>query len=133
MSAPLQSRHFADQYFLRQYVWPYARASLMQHDSVFGFMDAVPFPDGERSDKLHVGQGSTHITMKANQPNGSAVTWALYRTGKSDDGQRHDEPVCCYPGTVKDGTVGAYIPERYVRWIEQGTAYLRMVRTCSRF
>ncbi|MDR2991301.1 MAG: tetratricopeptide repeat protein [Burkholderiaceae bacterium] len=125
MSAPLQSKHFADQYFLRQYVWPYARTSLMQHDSIFGFMDAEPFPDGERPEGFHVGyaEGSAFFITKCNLPDGSEVIWKVYRIiEKPDNGQPREELICAYPGTVKDGAVRAHIPARYIRWIQQGTA-----------
>jgi hypothetical protein len=125
LSVPLQSQHFADQHFLRQYVWPYARASLMQHDSVFGFMDAVPFPDGERPEGCYVGdaEGAASFTRKCNQPDGSEVTWTLYRIlEKLDDGGVRTERICSYTGTVHDGVVKAHLPKRYARWIQQGTA-----------
>jgi hypothetical protein len=126
-SAPLASRHFADQDFLRQYVWPYACASLMQHDSIFGFMGGVPFPDGAKPDddldSVGYSEGTASFTARCNLPNGSAVTWGLHRIVEMPDGnQSRMELVCAYPGTVKDGTVTAHIPERYARWIRQGTA-----------
>jgi len=128
MSVPLKSTHFADQFFLRQYVWPYARASLMQHDSVFGFMGGVPFPDGQRPEGFHVGfpEGASFCTQKCNLPEGTNVTWALYLTEPSDDGQPREKKVCSYPATVKDGAVKAHIPARYARQIQQGTASVRL-------
>ena len=131
MSAPLESRHFADQYFLRQYVWPYARASLMQHDSVFGFMNAVPFPDGDRPENFSVGEAEGVeglIPVKNPLPEGSEVTWALYRIAeKLDNNQARVELVCSYTNTVRDGVVKAHIPKRYASWIQQGAALVRVV------
>jgi tetratricopeptide (TPR) repeat protein len=122
MSEPLQSRHFADQFFLRRYVWPYARASLMQHDSVFGFMGSAAFPDEKRpSDGFHVGQPASCVTMKTDLPDGSAVTWTLYRVEKQDGDQTRNEPVCAYHGTVSGGAVTVQIPVRYAQLIWQGT------------
>jgi hypothetical protein len=129
LSVPLESRHFAEQYFLRQYVWPYARISLMQHDSVFGFMGGVAFPDGKRlSDGFHVGGAENNklFTAKTDLPNGMEVIWQLYRSEKHNDGQPREELVCAYPGTVQNGTVSARIPARYALWIEQGTACVRL-------
>jgi hypothetical protein len=124
MSRPLEYRHFADQFFLRRYVWPYARASLMQHDSIFGFMDAAPFPDGKRSGDFFVGGGEimASASTKTHLPDGSAIVWKLYRIEKLDNGQTREELVCTYPGAVQGGTVKADIPRRYARWLEQGTA-----------
>jgi hypothetical protein len=133
MSAPLESRHFADQYFLRRFVWPYARTSLMQHDSVFGFMDTLPFPDKERpSDGSHVGGGESEpFTVKVNLPNGSEWTWALFQTQKRADGRIWKRQVCSYTNTVQDGMVKAYIPRRYAQWIRQGTARIGTVESRS--
>jgi hypothetical protein len=125
MSVPLKSRHFADQHFLRQHVWPYARASLMQHDSVFGFMDAVPFPDGERPEGFQIGyvEGSALFTKKCDLPDGSEVTWYFCRiVEKLDNGQAQVKPVFSYTNTVRDGVVKILLPQRYARWIEQGRA-----------
>jgi tetratricopeptide (TPR) repeat protein len=129
MSVPLQSQHFADQYFLRQYVWPYARASLMQHDSVFGFMNGISFPGGDRSEGFHVGcaEGSRFFTFKKNLPDGSAVTWALYRIEQRESGQSREELVCSYTNTVQNGTVKACLPARYLGWIQQTTACVRLL------
>jgi len=127
MSAPLESRRFADQYFLRQYVWPYARASLMQHDSVFGFMDAVPFPSAKAPDEPNVGyvESAPSATLKRDEPDGSEVTWDLYRIEKDGSGPAHEQWVCAYTNTVRDGAVTVHIPERYLRWMKQGTARMR--------
>jgi len=127
MSVPLASRHYADQFFLRQYVWPYARTSLMQHDSIFGFMGGVPFPDKDRPEGFHVGcwDSAPKISIKSNLPDGSKIVWELYRTEKRDGDQAHEELICAYPGIVKSGTVRLEIPARYVQWIQQGAACIR--------
>jgi hypothetical protein len=129
MNAPFPSRYFADQDFLQRYVWPYARTSLMQHDSVFGFMDAVPFPDGERPEDFHVGygEGSGFFTAKADRPDGSQVTWRLFRIENGTGGQNQKVLLCSYSGTIKDGTLKAYVPTRYLRWIGEGTACVHII------
>jgi hypothetical protein len=129
MRAPLESRRFADQFFLRQYVWPYARTNLMQHDSVFGFMGAEPFPNHEpRPDGFHVGcaEGNGNFVAKTDLPDGCQVLWRLYRVRKSNDGQSDEELICSYPGTVKNGAVTAHIPTRHARQIEQGGVRVRL-------
>ncbi|MDR2991645.1 MAG: tetratricopeptide repeat protein [Burkholderiaceae bacterium] len=130
MSVPLESPDFADQRFLQQYIWPYARTSLMQHDSVFGFMDAVPFPDGDRPQGFSVGdaEGMGAFTMKSDQPDGAEVTWALYRIiEKLNNDQVRAELVCSYTNPVRGGVVKVHIPKRYARWLQQGTAQVRRV------
>jgi hypothetical protein len=129
MSAPLASQHYADQLFLRQYVWPYARASLMQHDSVFGFMDGVPFPDGARPQDFCVGdaEGATLLTVAINKPDGSKITWEIHRVEQLGDGQTRNELVCSYPSTAQNGAVKMYMPQRYVQWLQQKTAHLGFI------
>jgi len=145
MARPLESVHFADQHFLRQYVWPYARNSLIQHDSMFGFLDARPFPGGPMPDDSHVGysEGSPHFTAQSALPDGTEVEWRLYRTdgggsndgdggGSSDGGRARPadgaaQLVCAYPARVSGGKVNAHLPARYARWIEEGSAYIRIV------
>jgi tetratricopeptide (TPR) repeat protein len=123
-----EDRHFADQFFLRQCVWPYARTSLMQHDSIFGFMNAVPFPDGEKADGFQVGtMNSIVYSMQTALPNGSEITWALYRFSNQENTKILGELVCTYTNTVQNGIVKAYIPKRYAQWIEQGTACIRTI------
>jgi hypothetical protein len=132
MNAPLQSQHFADQYFLRQYVWPYARASLMQHDSVFGFIGATPFPNGKASGEPNVGycESFASFTVKFNAgsvpADGTKVTWALFKMGKCADDQLCEELVCSYQKKKKNGMLETHIPARYARWIQQGTAQVRL-------
>jgi tetratricopeptide (TPR) repeat protein len=124
INVPLQSRHFADQYFLRQYVWPYAHTSLMQHDSVFGFMDALPFPGEKAPDEYNVGycECALSFTMKTDFPDELEVIWELYQVKRNDDGKAYEQLVCAYSSTVKNGAISAHIPTRYVRWLQQGTA-----------
>lgn len=54
-SSDIQSSHFSDQDFLSQHVWPYARRSLLQHDSLFGFVQARSFPAGRLPEDFCVG------------------------------------------------------------------------------
>ena len=134
MSAPPASRIIADQYFLRRYVWPYARASLMQHDSVFGFMGAANFPPEFPPEKirdkiLFVGanEGGQVITAKTDLPDESKVIWKLFRSEKQNDGPTSEQLICAYPAVVRKGVVTIHIPVRYWLWIKQDMAYIRVV------
>ena len=130
LSAPIESAHFADQYFLRKYIWPYARASLLQHDSMFGFMNGIPFPSGARPDDFHVGyaEGSPFFTAQSNLPEGSQVIWELSLIETPQNGEPpREQQICAYPGTVENGAVVAHLPARYARRLQQGTARIRVV------
>jgi hypothetical protein len=100
----------------------------MQHDAVFGFMDAAAFPDGASPADFRVGfvESLGWSAFKTDLPEGSEIMWALFRTEQHLDGQNREQLICSYPSTVQDGAVKAQIPLRYVRWIEQGTARVRV-------
>ena len=151
MSAPLASRHFADQYFLRQYIWPYARTSLMQHDSVFGFMGGLPFPDTEKTKDFYVGcaENVASISVKINLPDQSEVVCKLYLFEKQNDDHitaelvssipvtllEHDEDnnpetqelACNYTNFVQNSVVTMFFPLRYIRRLQRGTARICLV------
>jgi hypothetical protein len=121
MAKPLASQHFADQHFLREMVWPYARESLLQHDSLFGFLSAGPFPDGPRRDDFHVGcgEGSTRIGMQSPFPDGTRVHWTIYEK------QTPAKPVCTYPGVSMGGQVKAEVPSRLAHALKAGELLVR--------
>jgi hypothetical protein len=128
LRAPVVSKRYADQYFLRQYVWPYARTSLLQHDSIFGFKNAMAFPDGPRRDEFSVGcaECSGAFMAKINLPDGAQVNWGLFHNRQQSNGQTKEELVCSYTTHIQDGALKAQIPDRYMKWIREGKA--RIVR-----
>lgn len=117
MQQPLADAHYADQYFLRQYVWPYARRDILHHDSLFGFMNPRPFPEGPHRDDFHTGyaEGSPYATISTQQPEGSTVFWCLI-----DQRTTPHSPICRYPAIVENGHVTAHLPARYARLLGSG-------------
>jgi hypothetical protein len=116
LKKPVDSQHFADQYFLREYVWPYARQDICQHDSLFGFMEGKPFPDGPHQDDFHTGyaEGSPFFSSEVDAPDGTVVHWTLYqRAGEAE------QAICCYPATVQNKQIHAHLPQRYILRLEQ--------------
>lgn len=125
LSKPVSSTHFADQYFLREYVWPHARQSLMQHDSMFGFMEAMPFPDGPQPADWHVGHAegaAAEMSIAADYPDGTPVTWTLYR--RLSQGE---EAICTYPGIVYDGSVRDHLPKRLADQLMNNELLIRVL------
>ncbi|WP_121324497.1 tetratricopeptide repeat protein [Paraburkholderia sp. RAU2J] len=123
MSRPLQSTHFADQYFLREFVWPYAHQSLLQHDSVFGFMDARPFPSEAVPADSHVGysEGSPFFDVLTDLGDGTPVHWELVAVSAEN------APfICRYPAIVTGGAVRGNLPARYARRLERGELIIRV-------
>lgn len=111
LKVPPESMHFADQYFLREYVWPYARHHIMQHDSLFDFMQPRPFPDGPYSTMFHTGcvETTPSFSTPVNAPEGTWMYWTVWDVSDAN----HERLICRYPTQVKDGQVGAHLPRRY--------------------
>lgn len=111
-----ENAHFADQLFLRRYIWPFARLDLVHHDSVFGFMDGRRFPEGPHRDDFHVGyaEGSPFITITSSLPDGSDAIWEL-RT--KDTVPR---VICRYPGKIAGGMLRTHLPARYAIKLQTG-------------
>jgi hypothetical protein len=129
LRTPLQDAHFADQFFLRQFVWPYAQASLLQHDGIFGFLDPLPFPQGAPRVSLHqqVGSNQAAPTFQAavDLPDGTPVIWQLLRIEQGPGGRR-EVPLCDYAGVVENRQVADNLPRRYVEMLQNGEMLLRI-------
>lgn len=123
LRTPVENAHFADQFFLRRYVWPFARQDLMQHDSLFGFMGGLPFPDGPRRDDFHVGyaEGSPVVTITSALPDGSDVIWELTAKGGASD------VICRYPAKISAGALTTHLPARYARQVQSGDLVIRIL------
>lgn len=117
-SRPLTSTHFADQFFLREFVWPYARKNILQHDSMFGFLAAEPFPDGPPPSDFHVGsaEGAPFFTLQTSLPEGTKVEWH-FDVIDSNNERGSPHRLCSYPATVCNGIVRAHLPARYAKMI----------------
>ncbi|MCU1715763.1 tetratricopeptide repeat protein [Pseudomonas sp. 5P_3.1_Bac2] len=124
---PIANAHFADQFFLREWVWPYARLSLLQHDSLFGFLDPLPFPDGPAPDDFHVGyaEGSPFFSLPTPLPENTAVDWHFYQLHPTHPEQARIR-LCSYPAQVSQGQVRAHLPARYAKLIEIGQGLVRL-------
>jgi len=127
LATPVDNRHFADQYFLRQWVWPYARQSLLQHDSFFGFLGPQPFPDGPTGVDQHVGfsEGAASFSISTTLPEHSPARWTLYRVDASRS-PPGEEAICSYPGTVENGSIRDHLPKRYGEALRAGTMTVRV-------
>ena len=130
LSKPLVSRHFADQFFLREQIWAYVRQSVCAHDRIFGFMDAQPFPDRAPFDydRVHVGcnEGNSHFQAAMALPDGARVLWRLFSQVSplvNEDysyNTQTERLVCAYEATVKNGQIEGLMPRRYSQGVAQG-------------
>ena len=125
LQKPVANAHFADQLFLRQFVWPYARRDILQHDSLFGFGAARPFPEGPHRNDFHTGysEGSPIVTISTRQAEGSTVHWCLI-----DKRLNPPQLICRYSAVVQNGHVSAHIPARFARLLatEQIAAFVEL-------
>jgi hypothetical protein len=99
---------FADQIFLRETVWPTLRQSVLQHDDLFGFHGASPFPAHPPhrwgAQPFHVGsnastQGARGTSAKAD---GARQDWQVI--------DRQGREICTYASSVNQGTWQADLP-----------------------
>lgn len=121
LARPVESTHFADQYFLRSRVWPYAQQSLLQHDSQFGFLEARPFPGGVVSVDSHVGaaEGAAAFVLAVKAEEGARVAWTLHRQDEQQSA------ICSYEGIAQGGQLTANLPSRYARQVQAGELGIR--------
>ncbi|KFB10582.1 tetratricopeptide repeat protein [Nitratireductor basaltis] len=118
----VKSRHFADQYFLREYVWPLARGHMLQHDSLFGFgpfkqIPAEPDPGGH-----HIGcLAAAGFRAKHEAADGTRIVWSLF------DATRSGKPtLCSYPGVIRNKAVEAMLPLPWLARIQAGELGIRV-------
>lgn len=138
LQKPLPSRHFADQFFLRENVWPYVRQSLCAHDRIFGFLGAEPFPDQAPFDyeRFHVGcnEGNSHFQAALAMPDGTRVLWRLFSRVAplvNEDysyNLQNEREICAYETTVQNGQIGGLIPRRYSQGVAQGLSRVTVAK-----
>ncbi|MCP1659815.1 tetratricopeptide repeat protein [Neisseria perflava] len=127
LSGKVESRHFADQYFLRSNIWPYIKQSLRAHDRLFGFYDATDFPNSQTFDydSYHVGCDEARTTATAELagvPDGTPMVWRLYtkilplmNPDFSENVADEERLVCEYTLPVQGGKLAVKVPYRYAR------------------
>ncbi len=99
---------FADQFFLREYMWPTVRQSLLSHDELFGFYNAVPYPAHApirwTGYSFHVGSNASYKPCQFSSPlaDGEEQRWKI-----SDE---NDVQQCEYRSVVKDNFCTATLP-----------------------
>lgn len=106
--------HFADQFFLRECLWATVRQSLIQHDSLFGFLNAQPFPITTRKEGLDVGASPTtsFFEFAHSAADGSKVPWQFI----DSDGN----VLCQYFANIHSGKARVAIPLHLAKRMESG-------------
>lgn len=127
---------FADQDFLRIYLWKYIIQSLYTTDSVFSFRDSHPFPDGKVFVENFLGRTEVClVSITGKWENGSKVKWRLFSRidpliDEKDSNYNlleHERFICEYNTLVIDNKLGIHIPRRYAQGFATGHSRLEYI------
>lgn len=124
-------KRFADQYFLRQHIWGFIRDHLYAHDSLFGFLNAQPFPSDLDGIEKRMNVGMTEsigsFNAKGELPDGSKIRWQLFskiqplvNEDLSYSVAENERLICEYEYEVYNKTISALIPQRYYQGFKTG-------------
>lgn len=108
---------FTDQQFLRVVLWPTVRQSILNHDALFGFHGARPFPVHPpvrwKTDHFHVGSnaGYSAIAGQSTRPDGAHQVIELVEA---------ESPAIQYEAPVKQGQWRLNVPFFVADAIESG-------------
>lgn len=124
------SKHFADQDFLKTKLWGYIRQDLWAHDRLFNFRDPHPFPELPFDNQYQIAfaEGVTAFNTNTFYKEGAKVKWTLYSSISpmlNTDYSFITVPefkVCSYETIVKEGKISDNIPRRYANAIRKGLA-----------
>lgn len=110
-------RRFTDQHFLREVLWPTIRDSVLNHDELFGFHDARPFPPHPpvrwRTAEFHVGSNASYRRIGGPSARGDGETQPVIMTCGADG------PLC-YDAIVRDGHWSLDLPFFLIDAFEKG-------------
>ncbi len=106
-----ESDHFIDQYFLKEALWPTVKQSLLCHDDIFKFHDAVPYPAHAPIRWLpfefHIGSNCSYHQLEVAAKKASGMQeWRIL----AEDGYE----ICRYTNAIINGKVQLNLPFIYV-------------------
>ena len=119
------SERYIDQYFLKQFVWPQAKGSLLSHDQIFKFHNAQPFPKHLplrwRDCLFHIGSNCSYqkLVVKVPQATLKVQSWQLLDTANKE--------VCRYTSTVKNKQMSLSLPFVYVQQIQRNNWRISLI------
>lgn len=133
----VKDAHFADQFFLREILWPSIRQDVLTHDNIFGFWDAQKYPEAPINYELtHIGQDESILfQIKSDLPNHTPVSWTLFSQIKPELNLDYSinlfsesRKICTYATTVQNGLISGYIPRRYYRGLKDNFSQIQINR-----
>lgn len=117
-------KRFADQHFLKLYLWKYISQSLYATDSVFDFLDSHPFPISLTAENF-VGRIESYstVSVEGKWADGTKVKWTLYSRIDPYIAESYDDftllekerYICEYISETKNNKLTINLPRRYVK------------------
>lgn len=132
------SKRFADQHFLRYFIWPYARNNILIHDSLFQTINASPIKALTIINKkhFHIGACESGITfnLKLNKKQQTATYWELWskidpipNSALKFSLYKKARLVARYNIKKAQTTICASIPYRYGIGLADNTTFIKLV------
>ncbi|MGB1239055.1 MAG: hypothetical protein ACPG4U_12640 [Pseudomonadales bacterium] len=112
----LKAGRFIDQLFLKSTLWPTVRQSILNHDEIFKFHNAHPYPPFEaqqmETDQFHIGSNFSFQAVGGPSSCESEQHWRLLDEQSAE--------VCRYTSAVNGGRWSQTLPWYYIQAIEEG-------------
>jgi len=111
------NKHFIDQHFLRETLWPIIKKSVLCHDELFLFHNAYPYPIDKSSIwseyEFHIGSNCSYqaLNIAIDKNEGEQQLWEL----KNEQGVQ----ICQYHSMVRNKKIEIYLPCVYVKAIKK--------------
>lgn len=123
-------KRFADQHFLRQVVWLYAKQDLCAHDSVFAWGEGVIEFENPQRKRWHIGCrecSSTFDGSNSEWQDGDWIEWTLYSRYSAARNLDltpvsigEEREICRYRQQAHNGKISAMIAQRYASGFDTG-------------
>jgi len=110
------NKHFIDQHFLREVLWPTVRESVLCHDELFKFHNAYAYPQAMSKKwqrfEFHIGSNCSYqaLSIAVDKRDGSKQLWALI--------DEQDSRICEYYSLVNEKRIRLSLPCVYVEKIQ---------------
>jgi hypothetical protein len=112
------TERFIDQYFLREYLWPQVKGSILCHDEIFNFHSAQPYPKHAplrwRNCQFHIGSNCSyqHMVMEAIDSTSISQSWQIL--------DQDNNEICRYSSEIEDNKITLCLPFVYIQKIQSG-------------
>lgn len=112
------TERFIDQYFLKQYLWPQVKGSILCHDEIFQFHNAQPYPKHAplrwRDCQFHIGSNCSYqqIVMSVVNSTNTSQSWQVL--------DQNNNEICRYSSEIYANKITLSLPFVYIQKIQSG-------------